>query len=84
MKSKTKIVLTVVILLLDAIIYKIWNFLYSVTSSVATSNSLKDDVGSYSIAKFIRDGQFDNLLAIVTLILLILIWSFSSKNDSKK
>lgn len=53
---------------------KAFNFFYSPIAAVATANSLNDDVGDYTWAKFIRDGYCENLIFGLCVFILIWIW----------
>lgn len=62
---------------------KTYQFLYSPIAGVATANSLNDNVSSYALAKFIRDGGVESVMVVAMLTVLVAIWlPWASKDKS--
>lgn len=47
---------------------------YSPLAGTTTAAQLNDTVESWSIAKFIRDGNLTSIISYITVLLLLLIW----------
>jgi uncharacterized oligopeptide transporter (OPT) family protein len=84
MKTKTRVVSSVVIAFLYVALNQLYKFVYSPITAKATANSLSDNPPDYFLAKFIRDGGVEHALSYVALFLLIVIWTgYFCKCDSQ-
>lgn len=71
---KTRIVLSLLTIAFAWIAEAIYRLFYSPITGVATAQTVNDDVQSYALAKFIRDGGVENSIFYLTLFVLLLIW----------
>jgi predicted PurR-regulated permease PerM len=84
MTTKTKTVVSIIIVLFWAVINSLIDFFTPVVSGVATAQQLNDTVEAYSMAKFIREGGLFNITGLISLIFLIIIWFVFSTTPNKK
>lgn len=73
-KLKTRIVLTIIIIGLFAVVAKFYGLLYSPLTGVATAAQFDDSVTSYATAKLIRDGTPESGVFWLMLFFVALIW----------
>ena len=71
---KTRIVLSAVSAFLSVFALKAFHFFYSPITGVATAQSVNDDVGSFAMAKFIRDGGVESSMFYIFMFILFCIW----------
>ena len=71
---KIRLILSALTLLLNAFAQATFKFFYSPIAGVATAQSVNEDIASYGMAKFVRDGGVEQLLVAITLFALFCIW----------
>lgn len=71
---KTRIILTIGIVLLDLAAMKVYGLVYSPVTGVATAAQFDDSVASYTAAKLIRDGGIESLIFWFCFAFLLAVW----------
>jgi len=71
---KLRIMLSAITVFLSLTLDKTINFFYSPITGLATANSLNDSVGNYGWAKFVRDGEINDLIWWSCAVILSIIW----------
>lgn len=84
---KIRIITTTIVSTLYLLAMKLINFYYSPLSGSSTALQLNDNIEGYSAAKFIRDGNLDNMVTGAFILSLIFIWInffFPSNKQNKQ
>lgn len=90
MKTKTRIILSALIIALFIAASFLTHLFYSPLTGIATAQSLNDSVAAYGAAKLLRDGSLETALFFVPAVLIGWIWYgpihsyvFPPQNESK-
>ena len=71
---KYRCILTVLVIVLDSIINKLFYLYYSPLAGSLTAQTLNDSNTSFAFAKFVQEGGISSLLTGISVIILLFIW----------
>jgi len=83
MKTKTKIILSIVSALFLHLVNSIFNFIYSPIIGQISAQQVNDSVSDYALAKFFRDGCFSECLFLIWASFILGVWLIGNKNNKK-
>lgn len=72
---KTRIIISLALIALFVLATKLFGLFYSPISGVATAAQFDDTVQSYALAKFLRDGNVDQIAEWTLALALCLVWA---------
>jgi hypothetical protein len=83
MKTRTRIVLTLLIIMIAYGAVTLWGLIESPVSGTLTAQQLNDTGQSYVAAKMVRDDFVGKSISAICLVAVVLVWIFPKKPTKK-
>lgn len=83
MKTRTRIVLTLLVIIFAYGAVTLWGLVESPVSGALTAQQLNDTGQSYVAAKMVRDDFVGKSVAAICLVAIVLIWIYPRKPTKK-